>query len=73
MAQGEDPFYEYYARESESPGTRLRFARTKALIEKAAREVGFASAPWTVADIGCGAGTQSLATPRTVVLALKAA
>jgi 16S rRNA G1207 methylase RsmC len=35
--------------------------------------VGFASAPWTVADIGCGAGTQSLATPRTVVLALKAA
>lgn len=60
MTQGEDPFYEYYARESESPSTRLRFARTKALIEKTAREVGFASAPWTVADIGCGAGTQSL-------------
>lgn len=60
MAESDDPFYDYYARESESDSTRSRFSRTKVLIEKVARQVGFAPAPWTIADVGCGAGTQSL-------------
>jgi ubiquinone/menaquinone biosynthesis C-methylase UbiE len=60
MSKNDDPFYEYYARESESESTLQRFSRTKSVIERAARYVALAPGPWRVADIGCGAATQCM-------------
>jgi 2-polyprenyl-6-hydroxyphenyl methylase/3-demethylubiquinone-9 3-methyltransferase len=56
----DERFFAYYARESLSPRTLERFAtvRDKALrlLERDRRRPG----PLAIADIGCGAGTQSL-------------
>jgi 2-polyprenyl-6-hydroxyphenyl methylase/3-demethylubiquinone-9 3-methyltransferase len=51
-------FYDYYARESESEATRQRFRGIQAAVLRVAAQTGVA-APFDVADIGCGAGTQS--------------
>jgi ubiquinone/menaquinone biosynthesis C-methylase UbiE len=51
-----DPFFEYYAGQSRSDETVVRFAIMRDLVLKAlARGDG----PLDVADLGCGAGTQS--------------
>lgn len=51
-------FYEYYASESQSEATRQRFRGIQAAVLRVAAQTGIA-APFDVADIGCGAGTQS--------------
>jgi 2-polyprenyl-6-hydroxyphenyl methylase/3-demethylubiquinone-9 3-methyltransferase len=55
-------FFDYYARQSESEATRSRFLgiRNAALRVLGESVAGRANPPWEVADIGCGAGTQSL-------------
>ncbi len=55
-----DPFYDYYAAESASSTTAQRFAATKQAVVRAAIHFGVAGPQWRVADIGCGAGTQSV-------------
>jgi 2-polyprenyl-3-methyl-5-hydroxy-6-metoxy-1,4-benzoquinol methylase len=50
-------FYDYYARESESEATKQRFRGIQAAVLRVAAQTGMA-APFDVADIGCGAGTQ---------------
>jgi len=52
----QDPFYEYYADQSRSEATVVRFTTMRDLVLRAlARSDG----PLDVADLGCGAGTQS--------------
>ncbi|HKE97076.1 MAG TPA: class I SAM-dependent methyltransferase [Povalibacter sp.] len=58
-AQQPDPFVQYYANESAKESTLQRFAAIKTSVERVARACGMSGESWTVADIGCGAGTQS--------------
>jgi 2-polyprenyl-6-hydroxyphenyl methylase/3-demethylubiquinone-9 3-methyltransferase len=51
-------FYDYYASESQSEATQLRFRRIQAAVLRVAAQGGMVG-PFDVADIGCGAGTQS--------------
>ena len=51
-------FYNYYATASQSEATAGRFRRVQALVLRVAAQNGL-SGPLDVADIGCGAGTQS--------------
>lgn len=51
-------FYAYYARESESASTNQRFRSIQAAVLRIASRTGL-PAKLDVADIGCGAGTQS--------------
>ena len=52
----QDPFFEYYAGQSQSDATVMRFSTMRDLVLRAiARDDG----PLDVADLGCGAGTQS--------------
>jgi 2-polyprenyl-6-hydroxyphenyl methylase/3-demethylubiquinone-9 3-methyltransferase len=55
-------FFDYYAQQSESEATRKRFLGIRDAALRVLAESGTRSAtpPWDVADIGCGAGTQSL-------------
>ena len=53
-------FYEYYANESQSEATAQRFGRVKDTMLRIAADTGM-PARLDVADIGCGAGTQSRA------------
>jgi len=53
-----DEFYEYYAKESQSPATEERFRRLKEAVTRVARENSSRTLTH-VADIGCGAGTQA--------------
>ena len=55
-----DKFYDYYANESESPNTRRRFASIQKLIHRIIKEDRGVVSAFDVADIGCGAGMQSL-------------
>jgi len=48
-------FYDYYEKESESAGTRRRFAAIQATL---LRLIGSGPRVLDVADVGCGAGTQ---------------
>lgn len=57
--QQPDPFVEYYANESVKESTLQRFAAIKSSVERVARARGMRSTSWSVADIGCGAGTQA--------------
>src|SRR5262245_46891039 len=50
-------FISYYARESQTERTRQRFA---VLQRTALRILGDPAGPLDVADLGCGAGTQSI-------------
>ena len=58
MAAGEDPFVDYYARQTATPQTLQHFVRLRDLLllvlNRSSREK-----PVTVADLGCGAGTFS--------------
>src|SRR5688572_27629870 len=51
-------FYEYYANESQSEATVQRFRSVQATVLRIAGQRGMAKR-LTVADVGCGAGTQS--------------
>jgi 2-polyprenyl-6-hydroxyphenyl methylase/3-demethylubiquinone-9 3-methyltransferase len=51
-------FYDYYASESQSEATRQRFRGIQAAVMRVAAQAGM-HAPFDVADIGCGAGTQA--------------
>jgi 2-polyprenyl-6-hydroxyphenyl methylase/3-demethylubiquinone-9 3-methyltransferase len=53
-------FVEYYAQASLSPKTAERFANVKRKILALRARLGFATENLSVADIGCGAGTQSM-------------
>ena len=56
-------FFDYYAKQSESPATRQRFLGLRLAVLEAYRLCGGQAEPdggWDVADIGCGAGTQSM-------------
>lgn len=59
-ADSSDPFVDYYARESLSGATAVRFASTRDAIMRVRRNFGLATERLSVADIGCGAGTQSI-------------
>src|SRR5438874_1339552 len=52
-------FVEYYARESQTPRARARFAAMRDTILRTGNRAGRVRS-YDVADIGCGAGTQSL-------------
>jgi 2-polyprenyl-3-methyl-5-hydroxy-6-metoxy-1,4-benzoquinol methylase len=54
----DDEFYDYYAKESLTPATQGRFRRVKEAVVRLAREHS-AHRLYRIADIGCGAGTQS--------------
>ena len=60
MVKSDDPFYRYYADESLKETTLERFEATKAAVRRAARHFGLRDSSWSVADVGCGAGTQCL-------------
>ena len=51
-----DPFFEYYAGQSRSDETIIRFSAMRDLVLRA---LGRGEEPLDVADLGCGAGTQS--------------
>jgi ubiquinone/menaquinone biosynthesis C-methylase UbiE len=55
-----DPFADYYAEESLSPSTIARFSSTKDAVLRVRRHAGLPCRELLVADIGCGAGTQSM-------------
>ena len=52
-------FYEYYARGSQSPATLQRIRSLRDCVLRVAESTGCKSGMLEVADIGCGAGTQS--------------
>jgi 2-polyprenyl-6-hydroxyphenyl methylase/3-demethylubiquinone-9 3-methyltransferase len=58
MNATQDKFVEYYASESLSRETLERFAGIKRAVEQSARLFGLPLVKWSVADVGCGAGTQ---------------
>src|SRR6188508_1022792 len=51
-------FFEYYANESQSEATAQRFRGVQAAVLRIAAQTGMGG-QLTVADVGCGAGTQS--------------
>jgi ubiquinone/menaquinone biosynthesis C-methylase UbiE len=55
-----DPFADYYAEESLSQSTIARFSSTKDAVLRVLRHAGLPYRELLVADIGCGAGTQSM-------------
>jgi 2-polyprenyl-6-hydroxyphenyl methylase/3-demethylubiquinone-9 3-methyltransferase len=55
-----EQFYEHYARGSQSPGTLQRIRSVREFTLRMARCHGLRKPVLDVADIGCGAGTQSL-------------
>ena len=55
-----EPFYHYYAQASQTPRTRQRFEAIRASVLRVLAQNGGPQGVLEVADIGCGAGTQSL-------------
>ena len=55
-----EEFYAYYAQESQRPETRARFRSIRDSALRVATQDGMQDRTFEVADIGCGAGTQSL-------------
>ena len=53
-------FYDYYAKESESRETIERFNRIRDIVLRIRKEMNGSNEKLEVADIGCGAGTQSI-------------
>ncbi|HKQ60619.1 MAG TPA: class I SAM-dependent methyltransferase [Candidatus Polarisedimenticolaceae bacterium] len=51
-------FYEYYARESQSPQTLARYGSIRDMVLRVLAEGGAPTTALEVADVGCGAGTQ---------------
>ena len=60
MSAQQDEFVRYYADESVSAETLERFAGIKATVSRMLAASGRADEKLTVADIGCGAGSQSI-------------
>lgn len=58
MNASDDPFFRYYAAQSEGTVTLTRFAATRDAVMRAARSFGLPNGSLRVGDIGCGAGTQ---------------
>jgi 2-polyprenyl-6-hydroxyphenyl methylase/3-demethylubiquinone-9 3-methyltransferase len=57
-------FVDYYAEQSASEQTRQRFARVQEIILKQRSELGLTTTALDVTDVGCGAGTQTMAWAR---------
>ena len=55
-----EQFYDYYAEESQSEATLARFRAIRDCVLRVAAKNGGTGQALEVADIGCGAGTQSL-------------
>jgi 2-polyprenyl-3-methyl-5-hydroxy-6-metoxy-1,4-benzoquinol methylase len=55
-----DRFYDYYSRESQSENTVMRFRSIRDCILRIRQRYQFSQCVLEVADIGCGAGTQSM-------------
>jgi ubiquinone/menaquinone biosynthesis C-methylase UbiE len=55
-----EEFYTYYAQESQRAETRARFRSIRDSTLRVAMQNGMKDCSFEVADIGCGAGTQSL-------------
>ncbi len=55
-----DPFYNYYAEQSVSSETIQRFEAIRRLVDRLLQTTGHAQQTLKVADVGCGAGTQSI-------------
>src|SRR5438270_4679453 len=57
-------FFDYYAKNSETEETRQRFRGLREAVREARRlcdrETAMTGSVWSVADIGCGAGAQSI-------------
>ncbi len=53
-------FVDYYAQQSQSPSTLARFSGIKDAVLSLRRTLGASTHSLAVADIGCGAGSQSL-------------
>ncbi len=60
MSATSDPFVQYYAAASETPEALARFAAVQDLVLRVIREERGDAGVLDMADIGCGAGTQSL-------------
>jgi ubiquinone/menaquinone biosynthesis C-methylase UbiE len=58
VTQMQDPFVEYYAKESLSEETLVRFSSTRDAVLRVVKRAGGDSTALTVADVGCGAGAQ---------------
>jgi len=56
----DERFYNYYAQESQSQKTLARFRSIRDSVLRVAEQRGMHNRTFDVADIGCGAGTQSL-------------
>jgi 2-polyprenyl-3-methyl-5-hydroxy-6-metoxy-1,4-benzoquinol methylase len=56
----DDRFYDYYAKASESAQALQRFEAIRDTVLRVARWRGLKTEAFDVADIGCGAGTQSI-------------
>ena len=56
----DDRFYDYYAQASESAQALQRFQAIRDMVLRVARLRGLRTEALDVADIGCGAGTQSI-------------
>jgi 2-polyprenyl-6-hydroxyphenyl methylase/3-demethylubiquinone-9 3-methyltransferase len=55
-----EPFYHYYAQASQTPRTRQRFQAIRECVLRVHAQNGGRRGALDIADIGCGAGTQSL-------------
>jgi 2-polyprenyl-3-methyl-5-hydroxy-6-metoxy-1,4-benzoquinol methylase len=55
-----EKFYDYYAQVSQTPETLLRFRAIRDTILRVGHRNGLSKGILEVADVGCGAGTQSL-------------
>lgn len=55
-----DPFADYYAEQSLSESTLIRFSSTRDAVLRVLRHAGLADSGLEVADVGCGAGTQAI-------------
>jgi len=60
VSTASDPFVDYYARQSLSPGTIARFESIMDLVRRTRRAAGLGTEGLSVGDVGCNAGTQSM-------------
>jgi len=58
--EARDRFVDYYAEQSQSPETMGRFRAIRDVVMRCRRRAGLSTGDLDVADVGCGAGTQSI-------------
>lgn len=56
----DDRFFEYYSEQSQTPETLQRFRAIREVVMRCRRRAGLPTGGLDVADVGCGAGTQSI-------------